>query len=130
MPKPRICHKCGKPIAGYFCPCRRRRATSSRTRSSGGGHSGSARRSLVNPSFISALSQAVPMWESNPDRFWSQVVERVRTGRAADGTQYATAVWHGHEKTFLLDDVQAFIASYFQNVASYNKRVAELQEEG
>ena len=62
------------------------------------------------------------MWESNPDRFWSQVVETVRMSHASDGTRFATAIWPGHEKTFLLDDVQAFIASNFQNVASYNNR--------
>ena len=112
MPKPRICHKCGKPIAGYFCPCRRRRATSSRTRSSGGGRSGSARRAPVSLSFSGASAQAVPMWESNPSRFWGEVVERVRIGRAADGTQYATAIWPGHVKTFLLDDVQAYVLSH------------------
>ncbi|RPI64769.1 MAG: hypothetical protein EHM48_00125 [Planctomycetaceae bacterium] len=114
MPKPRICHRCGKPITGYFCPCRRRRSTSSRTRSSGGGRSGSARRAPVSPSFSGASAQAVPMWESNPDRFWSQVVETVRMSHASDGTRFATAIWPGHEQTFVLNEVAPLLARYFQ----------------
>jgi len=54
------------------------------------------------------------MWESNPDRFWSQVVETVRMSHASDGTRFATAIWPGHEQTFVLNEVAPLLARYFQ----------------
>jgi hypothetical protein len=71
-------------------------------------------RAVFIPPFMTSFVQAVPMWESNHDKFWRDVVESVRTSHAADGTRYVTARWAGNEHTFTMDDAAPFLARYFE----------------
>jgi hypothetical protein len=58
----------------------------------------------------------VPLWESDPDQFWGEVVRRVTVGRNADGQQFVTASWRGRTATFPLADVREHVEKYFELV--------------
>jgi hypothetical protein len=101
----RHCHKCHRAYRAWRCPwCYGK----SHGRSSSSARSSASRpASIVMASSSPIIANLLPIWETDPARFWGQIVEVVRPGHTADGYQFLTAVWNGERNvhTFALDDV-------------------------
>lgn len=106
----RTCHRCGKQFTGHFCPCRRHKSQSTSGRSSCS-RSG-ASRSLFSSS-SSPTATIIPLWESDPDRFWDKQVDRVRTARNVQGDEFIVAYFGNTSKMFPLADVLSAVEKFW-----------------
>ncbi len=99
----RTCHRCGHQFTGHFCPCRRHsKSSASSARSS---RRTSASRTVLPASTGPVSASLVPLWESDPDRFWGERVDRVRTAHNIAGDQFIIADFGNTSKLFLRGDV-------------------------
>jgi len=111
--KPRICRRCGKPITGYFCTCRRRKSGKAHSASSGGGRRGGNGGGVPLSPASTACALPVPLWESDPARFWGEMVQRVRTAVNASGGRLIVADLGRSSRTFPLEDVREHVERFW-----------------
>jgi len=116
--KPRICHRCGKPITGYFCTCRRHKSTKSHAASTGGRRGGNrfdklSVRAPLAPATAAACVLPIPLWESDPKRFWGEMVQRVRTAVNVAGDRFIVAEFGRSTKTFPMEDVREHVKQFW-----------------
>lgn len=99
----RTCHRCGRQFTGHFCPCRRHKSSSSSGQSSG--RRSNASRTVFLSSSSAPTVTIIPLWESDPDRFWGTQVYQVRRCHNAGGDQFILAYFGNSFKMFPLADV-------------------------